>query len=117
GLPAGPPRRTPGLGRGDVAGLPPVLTVHHTPAQAQRAPQPGAPRRAARAPLSRLAGHTPPASVSAATHVTPALLRVLDRLHDTPALILSSLGETLIQNGMAEALFGASSGHTGPARS
>ena len=47
----------------------------------------------------------------------PALLRVLDRLHDTPALILSSLGETLVQNRMAEALFGASSGYTGLARS
>jgi hypothetical protein len=55
--------------------------------------------------------------VAAATHVAPALLRVLDRLSDTPALILSSLGETLVQNRMAEALFGDKSGCTGLARS
>jgi hypothetical protein len=67
--------------------------------------------------LFQMAGHTPPASVSAATHVAPALLRVLDRLEDTPALILSNLGETLVQNQMAETLFGDKSGHTGLARS
>jgi hypothetical protein len=49
--------------------------------------------------------------------VTPALLRVLDRLSDTPALILSNLGETLVQNRMADALFGDKSGYTGLARS
>jgi hypothetical protein len=67
--------------------------------------------------LFRVAGHNPPDETSAATHVAPALLRVLDRLDDTPALILSSLGETLVQNRMAVALFGDRSGHTGLARS
>jgi MmyB-like transcription regulator ligand binding domain len=42
---------------------------------------------------------------------------VLDRLSDTPALILSNLGETLVQNQMAEALLGDRSGYTGLARS
>jgi MmyB-like transcription regulator ligand binding domain len=42
---------------------------------------------------------------------------VLDRLSDTPALILSNLGETLVQNRMADALFGDKSGYTGLARS
>jgi hypothetical protein len=55
--------------------------------------------------------------VSAAAHVAPALLRVLDRLSDTPALILSSLGETLAANRMAAALLGDESGYTGLARS
>ena len=64
-----------------------------------------------------MAGHNAPTSVSAATHVAPALLRVLDRLGDTPALILSNLGETLVQNRLAEALFGDKSGYTGLARS
>lgn len=67
--------------------------------------------------LYQMAGHNAPAPVPAATHVAPALLRVLDRLSDTPALILSSLGETLVQNRMAEALFGDRSGYTGLARS
>src|SRR5262249_6953747 len=51
------------------------------------------------------------------THVAPALLRVLDRLNDTPALILSGLGEVLAQNAMAVALLGDKSGYTGLARS
>jgi hypothetical protein len=55
--------------------------------------------------------------VAAAAHVSPALLRVLDCLTDTPALILSSLGETLAQNRMAVALFGDKTGCTGLARS
>ena len=67
--------------------------------------------------LFQTAGHNAPASVSAATHVAPALLRVLDRLADTPALILSSLGETLAANRMASALFGDDSAYTGLARS
>jgi hypothetical protein len=49
--------------------------------------------------------------------VAPALLRVLDRLDDTPALILSNLGEVLVQNAMAKALMGDLTGYTGHARS
>jgi hypothetical protein len=64
-----------------------------------------------------VAGHNPPAATAAASHVAPALLRVLDRLDDTPAMILSRLGEVLVQNRMAVALFGDRSGHTGLARS
>jgi hypothetical protein len=45
------------------------------------------------------------------------LLRVLDRLSDTPALILSNLGEVLVQNRLAEALYGDRSHYTGLARS
>ena len=39
------------------------------------------------------------------------------RLDDTPALIVSNLGEVLVQNRMADALFGDKSGYTGLARS
>jgi hypothetical protein len=67
--------------------------------------------------LFQVAGHNAPASVPASAHVAPALLRVLDRLEDTPALILSSLGETLVQNRMAKALLGDKTGYTGLARS
>ncbi|MGW4484849.1 MmyB family transcriptional regulator [Amycolatopsis sp. NPDC004368] len=49
--------------------------------------------------------------------MAPALLRVLDRLDDKPALILSDLGEILVQNRFAEALFGDHSHRTGLARS
>src|SRR6202011_122425 len=67
--------------------------------------------------LFQVAGRNPALPAIDGTHVAPALLRVLDRLADTPALILSSLGETLVQNAMATALFGDTSRHTGWARS
>lgn len=57
--------------------------------------------------LHRVAGHNPPGRGRAATpYVAPALLRVLDRLADTPAMILSDVGYTLAQNQLARALFG-----------
>ena len=128
GLPAGPRRRTPGLRREDVAALAAMSTDYYTRLEQRRGPQPSEQMLTALARALRLtggerdylfqvAGHNAPASVSAATHVAPALLRVLDRLDDTPALILSNLGETLVQNRMAAALFGDKSGYTGLARS
>ena len=128
GLPAGVRRRTQGLRREEVAALAVMSTDYYTRLEQQRGPQPSEQMlaslaralrlsRAERDYLFQVAGHNAPTSVSAATHVAPALLRVLDRLDDTPALILSSLGETLVQNRLAEALFGDKSGYTGLARS
>jgi hypothetical protein len=105
-----------------------MSTDYYTRLEQRRGPQPSEQMLASLARALRLttgerdylfqvAGHNPPASVATATHVAPALLRVLDRLHDTPALVLSNLGETLVQNRMAEALFGDKSGYTGLARS
>jgi hypothetical protein len=59
--------------------------------------------------LLQLAGHTPPPRGARSDHVTPALLRVLDRL-DTPAQIVSDLGFTLAQNPLGEALLGVHAG-------
>jgi transcriptional regulator with XRE-family HTH domain len=128
GLPAGARRRTPGLRREDVAALALMSVDYYTRLEQQRGPQPSEQMLASLARALRLsgderdylfqiAGHNAPASLSAATHVAPALLRVLDRLDDTPALILSNLGETLVQNRMADALFGDRSGYVGLARS
>jgi hypothetical protein len=47
----------------------------------------------------------------------PPLMRVLDRLDDTPDMVLSDLSETLAQNRPAVALLGDQTGYTGPARS
>ena len=44
-------------------------------------------------------------------------MRVLDRLDDTPAQVVTDLGETLAQNRLAVALLGDQTGFTGPARS
>lgn len=128
GLPAGARRRTRGLRREEVAALAAMSADYYTRLEQQRGPQPSEQMLAALARalrltgderdyLFRVAGHNAPAPVTAAAHVAPALLRVLDRLSDTPALILSNLGETLVQNRMAEALFGDKSRYTGLARS
>jgi hypothetical protein len=66
--------------------------------------------------LLRLAGHQPRPGGARTDHVSPALLRVLDRL-DAPAQVVSDLGVTLRQNALAEALLGIQTGYTGPARS
>jgi transcriptional regulator with XRE-family HTH domain len=128
GLVAGARRRAVGLRREDVAALAAMSTDYYTRLEQQRGPQPSeqmlsALARALRLSnderdyLFRIAGRNAPASVTAAPHVPPALLRVLDRLNDTPALIASNLGVTLVQNRMAEALLGDRSHYTGLARS
>jgi transcriptional regulator with XRE-family HTH domain len=128
GIPVMARRRTPGLRRDDVAALAAMSTDYYTRLEQQRGPQPSEQMLSALARALRLtaderdylfplAGHTAPAAAAAASHVPPALLRVLDRLDDTPALILSNLGETLVQNRMAAALLGDRTGYTGLARS
>jgi transcriptional regulator with XRE-family HTH domain len=128
GLGAGARRRAPGLRREEVAALAGMSTDYYTRLEQQRGPQPSEQMLAALARalrltaderdyLFRVAGHNAPDRVALDTHVAPALMRVLDRLHDTPALILSSLGETLVQNRMAAALLGDHSAYTGLARS
>jgi transcriptional regulator with XRE-family HTH domain len=128
GLAPGVRRRTVGLRREEVAALAVMSTDYYTRLEQQRGPQPSEQMLASiaralrlstdeRDYLFRLAGHHAPTPVSVATHVAPALLRVLDRLADTPALILSDLVETLVQNRMAAALFGDVAEYTGHARS
>ncbi|MDQ0382428.1 helix-turn-helix transcriptional regulator [Amycolatopsis thermophila] len=128
GLPAGPRRRAAGLRREEVAALAAMSTDYYTRLEQQRGPQPSEQMLAALARalrltgterdyLFRIAGRNAPTPMVAAAHVAPALQRVLDRLSDTPALILSNLGEVLVQNSMAEALYGDRSHLTGWARS
>jgi hypothetical protein len=128
GIPPSARRRTPGLRREDVAALAAMSTDYYTRLEQQRGPQPSEQMLSSLARALRLtnderdylfmvAGHTAPARNSPSSHVPPALLRVLDRLEDTPALIISNLAETLVQNRMAAALLGDRSGHTGLARS
>lgn len=67
--------------------------------------------------LFRLAGHTPPVRGTASEHISPGLLRTLDRLSDTAAEITTELGETLRQSPLGVALGGDASRFTGPSRS
>ncbi|MFZ4896371.1 helix-turn-helix transcriptional regulator [Plantibacter sp. Mn2098] len=128
GLKAGPRRRTAGLRREEVAALAGMSTDYYTRLEQARSPQPseqmlGALARALRLTMDerdhlyRLAGQHAPARHSLDRHVAPALQRVLDRLDDTPALILSSLGETLLQNKLSKTIFGNHSDRTGFDRS
>jgi hypothetical protein len=50
-------------------------------------------------------------------HVDAGLMRILDRLHDTPAMVVTGAGETLLQTPPAVALFGDETAHQGLARS
>jgi hypothetical protein len=67
--------------------------------------------------LFRLAGHNPAMRGTVGDHISPGLLRIFDRLHDTPAEIVTELGETLRQTVLGVALTGDTTVHRGPARS
>jgi len=127
GLVPGPRRRTPGLRREEVAALTGMSADYYIRLEQQRGPQPSEQMLAALARslrldaderdyLFRLAGHEVPRRTPLDSHIAPALLRVLDRLEDSPALILNSLGETLVANRLATAIFGDVSQRTGWAR-
>jgi hypothetical protein len=67
--------------------------------------------------LFRLAGHNIPERTLRANHINPGLMRIIDRLADTPAQIMGGLGETLLQTPLATALLGDETRFTGMARS
>lgn len=64
-----------------------------------------------------LAGHNAPARATRDDHVNAGMMRVLDRLQDTPAQVVTGIGETLVQTPLAVALLGDQTRFTGPARS
>ncbi|MFE3226073.1 helix-turn-helix domain-containing protein [Nocardia sp. NPDC059228] len=117
GLTAGPLRRTPGLRREELAHLSGVSADYVMRLEQARSSQPSTQILAALALALRLtaderdhlyllAGHRPPESPRAGTEIRPALRYLLDRLGDTPAQLLTDLGDLLAQNQLAEALFG-----------
>lgn len=120
GLHTGPRRRAPGLRREEVAQLAQMSTDYYTRLEQGRSTQPSAQILSALARalrlspderdyLYRIAGLAAPDRSATGEYVAPALLRVLDRLSDTPALIVSLLGEILVQNAPAAALYGETS--------
>src|SRR5215203_5545870 len=128
GLPRGQRRRTSGLRREEVASLCHMSTDYYSRLERERGPQPSSQMLASMAlglhlslaerdHLFRLAGQNPPARGGAGVHISPGLLRILDRLNDTPAEIVTELGETLRQTPMAVALSGDTTRYTGAARS
>ncbi|MGQ4447783.1 helix-turn-helix transcriptional regulator [Streptomyces griseus] len=128
GLPRGQRRRTGGLRREEVAVLCHMSTDYYARLERERGPHPSEQMIASiaqglhlsldeRDHLFRLSGHTPPARGTTGEHISPGLLRILDRLDDTPAEIVTELGETLRQTPLGVALTGDTTRYTGLARS
>jgi transcriptional regulator with XRE-family HTH domain len=128
GLPRGQRRRTNGLRREEVASLCHMSTDYYARLERERGPQPSEQMIASiaqglrlsldeRDHLFRLAGHNPPVRGAGSEHISPGLLRIFDRLHDTAAEIVTELAETLRQTALGVALTGDATRYTGPARS
>jgi transcriptional regulator with XRE-family HTH domain len=128
GLPRGQRRRTNGLRREEVSFLCNMSTDYYARLERERGPQPSEQMITAiaqglhlsldeRDHLFRLAGHTPPTRGADSEHISSGMLRIFDRLQDTPAQIVTELGETLRQTPLAVALTGDLTAYTGPARS
>jgi transcriptional regulator with XRE-family HTH domain len=128
GLRRGSRRRTAGLRREEVAALCDMSVDYYSRLEQSRGPQPSEQMLAAiarglrltldeRDHLFRLAGHTAPVRALRSEHVSPGTMRVLDRLADTPAQVMTELGETLAQTPAARALFGDETRYEGFMRS
>lgn len=128
GLRRGSRRRSVGLRREEVADLADMSADYLSRLERGAGPQPSVQMInalarglrltvAERDHLLRLAGHQPSTRPGSSTHVNPGLMRILDRLIDTPAQVMGPLGETLAQNPAAIALLGEETHHTGPMRS
>lgn len=128
GLPRGQRRRTAGLRREEVAVLSHMSTDYYSRLEQERGPHPSEEMLASiaqglhlsveeRDHLFRLAGQRPSEHGASGDHIGPGLLRIFDRLEDTPAEIVTELGETLRQTRLGVALTGDLTGFRGPARS
>ncbi|MFC8828877.1 helix-turn-helix transcriptional regulator [Streptomyces sp. NPDC057137] len=128
GLPRGRRRRTGGLRREEVAALCDMSADYYGRIEQPRGPNPSEQMLAAlarglrlsieeRDHLFRLGGYALPRRVPGGDHINPGIMRVLDRLEDTPAQVVNNRGETLRQTRMAVALLGDETAFTGPARS
>jgi len=128
GIPRGSRRRTPGLRREEIAALCGMSTDYYSRLERGRGPQPSeqmltAIARALRLTLDErdhlfvLAGHNAPARTTHSDHVNAGMMRVLDRLEDTPAQVVTGTGETIIQTPLAVTLLGDQTHYMGEARS
>lgn len=128
GLPRGRRRRTDGLRREEVALLSHMSSDYYARLERATGPQPSEQMITSiaqglhltldeRDHVFRLAGLRPPVRGAASDHIGPGLLRILDRLSDTPAEVITELGETLRQSPLGVALTGDATLRTGAERS
>jgi transcriptional regulator with XRE-family HTH domain len=117
GLPRGSRRRTGGLRREEVAALAGVSADYLGRIEQQRGPMPSEQILAAlarglhlslneRDHLFKLGGHPAPPRMLRDDYLSPTMMRIVERLSDTPALVMSRFGETLLQTGPAVDLLG-----------
>ncbi|MEW9552377.1 helix-turn-helix transcriptional regulator [Nonomuraea sp. NPDC050783] len=127
GLPRGSRRRTGGLRREEVAALAGMSADYYSRIEQRRGPVPSEQMLAALAQalnlslserdhLFELGGHAPPRRNPGDDHASPAMVRIVERLSDTPAIVFSRFGEALLQNPLAVALFGDYTRFSGMAR-
>lgn len=118
GMTRGARRCTRGLRREEVASLCHMSTDYYARLERGTGPHPSEQMIASiaqrlhltldeRDHLFRLAGHNPPTRGPSGLHIGPGMLRILDRLEDTSAEIVTELGETIRQTAMGRALMGA----------
>jgi transcriptional regulator with XRE-family HTH domain len=117
GLARGSRRRAGGLRREEVAALAGMSADYYSRIEQQRGPMPSVQilaslARALQLSLSErehlfdLGGHAAPPRLLGGDQVSPTMMRVVERLADTPALVMSRLNETLLQTLPAVALLG-----------
>lgn len=127
GVADSPRRRTTGLRREEVATLAGMSVDYVVRLEQSRSSQPSAQLLGALARVLRLsdderdhlfylAGHRPPPADGVARLARSGLVRMLDLLGDTPAMVLSDLSEVLAQNRAAVLLAGDQTRFSGDRR-
>lgn len=117
GLPAGSRRRVAGLRREEVAQLAELSVDYVVRLEQGRGPRPSTSvltaltralrlGRDERDQVFRLAGSAPPLAGRIEMSIRASVLRLLQRLTDLPALVLSAKGDLLAQNPVGAALLG-----------
>ncbi|MFN8075098.1 MAG: helix-turn-helix transcriptional regulator [Kineosporiaceae bacterium] len=117
GLSAGTRRRTPGLRREEVARLAGISVDYYVRLEQARGPHPsaqvlGSLARALRLDdderdhLHHLAGQAPAPLSGPSPDVTPGVLGLIDRLHDTPAFVIDAKYDVLAWNALTAVLLG-----------
>ena len=128
GLIKGERRRTAGLRREEVAALTGMSADYYSRMERGHSPKPSEQMLASLARglhlsledrdyLFQVVGYGTQQRVRRTDHIDVGLMRVVDRLSATPAIVVNSLGETLFQTQPGSALLGDQTTHHGPARS
>jgi transcriptional regulator with XRE-family HTH domain len=117
GLPSGGQRRANGLRREEVAALADISVDYLARVEQGRTRAPSTSvlaslaralrlTRAERDHLFRAAGYLPPATGQIDRHLSPGVQRVLDRLTDTPVMVIDASWQVINTNYLAAAVLG-----------